>query len=114
MRNNASGRIASIGCARIAIVNGNRIGTDAGSRLTGVSPRTSITVITRRAVRLRRVRACAGRRIAGARVVTLIARCARHRITGTHSGLTAVARSASITVITSSAVSLRRVRTHAG
>ena len=77
------------------------VGTHAGARLTAITLRTGIAVIARRAVRLRRVRAHPGCRVARPSVVTLIARCTCHWVGArAHSRLTAVALRTSIAVIT--------------
>ena len=58
---------------------GYRVGTGAGAGSTGVRSRARIVIVARRPVRLRRVGAETGCRLAGAGVMTLVGRAADDR-----------------------------------
>ena len=91
----------------------DRIGADAGSTLTGVGLRAGITVVTRSAVRLGRIRTDARAWIARPCVVTLVAGGAGLWSSGACSIATNIARRTEIAVVAGSAVRLGRIRTHA-
>ncbi len=112
IRANARGHIANAYVmALIERRARNGVGAGACTSQTCIRLRTSIAVITRRAVRLVRIGASARGRIANAYVMALIERRTRHRIsTIACTGQTRVRLCASIAVIACCAVGLVRIR----
>src|SRR5207249_148903 len=112
----AGGRVAGArgaALSRRGAGDGVRAGTD--SALAGVGLRAGVAVVARGAVELRRARAAAGGRVAGARVVALIRRAAGDGVrAGTDSALAGVGLRAGVAVVACSAVGLRRARAETG
>src|SRR6267143_2062697 len=95
----------------IARCTGDWIGANAAPRLTSVSLRAGVTIVTCAAVRFRWVRTQTGCRITRSRVVTLIARRARDWIgTSADSRLTRISLRTGVAIITHGAVLLRWIR----
>src|SRR5207249_2408418 len=93
--------------------DGVRAGARAG--LAGIGARAGVAVVARRAVRLCRVRAHAGRRVARPYAVALILGGAGDRIrAGARAGLAGIGARAGVAVVARRAVRLRGVRAHAG
>src|SRR5439155_225883 len=87
----------------------------AGAGLARVGPRARAVVVARRAVRLRGVRAHAGRRVARAGVVTLVLRGAGDGVRArAGAGLAGVRARAGVAVVAGRTVRLRGVGAHAG
>src|SRR5437016_5939343 len=105
----AADRMALIGC------DAEYVDATAGPALTGVVVRARIAVVARAAVGPDRVRAVAGGRVAGARVVALIRRGAGDgERAGPDSTLAGVGLGAGVAVVARGAVGLRRARAEAG
>jgi len=102
----------------VALVGGrahDRACARAAARLTSVSVRAGVAVVTSRPVLFRRVQADAGGGVADARVVALIERRADDRTCSrTAARLTGVSLGAGIAVIATGAILLRGVRASAG
>src|SRR5437867_159727 len=107
----AAGRVARVHRATVAVVTVERRPTGAGTGLTDIRSRAEVAVATGRPVRLLRVRAEAGGRVAGAHVVALVESGADDRV-GARAGprLAGVGLRAGIRVIAGRPVRLRRVR----
>src|SRR5262249_51773420 len=88
-----------------------RVGAVAGTGVAAVGVGARVSLLAALAICLRRVRADAGRRVAGAQVVALIRRGAAHRVgADAGAGMAAVALGAGVAVVAARAVGLRRVR----
>src|SRR5206468_1057367 len=114
IRTHAGGRVARAGVVTL-IRRGpdDRVGPRTSAVLTRVGLGAGITVVARRAIRLRWIRTHAGGRVARAGVVTLIRRGAHDRVApGADSSFPRLGLCAGIAVVTRSAVRLRWIRTH--
>ena len=111
VRTYSTRRIARTGIVTlIARRTGDRIRSDACTGLTSVTLGAGVAVITRTAIGFLRIRTDPGRRIARPGIVTLITCCAGDWIrSDAGSRLATVALGTSISVITCSAVRLRRI-----
>src|SRR5207253_3145718 len=118
VRAHAGGRVAR---ARDGALIGRRAGDGggrppAGAALAGLARGAGVVVVARAAVRLVRVRAHAGRRVARARHVALVEGRAGDGGGRAPAGaaLAGLARGAGVVVVARGAVRLVRVRAHAG